>query len=112
MPRYFKEGRKYDEYRLIKVYQSAHHCEIVLQAHEEYFIGKREKSAEKTATMIARSLGIVELIKKSELEYHKTGKKVIVFDENNYISEEDEVLAYQVFYFNRRIRKKKKVKRV
>lgn len=110
MPRYFKEGRKYDEYRLLKVYQSAHHCEIILQAHEEYFLDERAKCAEKTATMIARSLGIVELVKKSKLEYYKTGKKVIVFDDDNNVSEEDEYLVHQVFYFNRRIRKNKRKK--
>ena len=109
--KYFKVGRKYDEYRLLKVDQYPHHCEIVLQAHPEYFEGKRWDNAIKTATMIAKALGIVTLQKISPPHYEKTGKMRIVFDENNYVSEEPEVLVYYVYYFSRRIRPKRKPKR-
>lgn len=110
MPRYFKVGRKYDEYRLLKVHQSTNHCEIILQAHPEYFEDERWKNAIKTATMIAKSLGIVELQKISEPHYEETGKMRIVFDENNFVSEEPEVLVYYVYYFKRRIRAKRRSK--
>lgn len=109
--KYFKVGRKYDEYRLLGVHQSKHHCEIILQAHPEYFEGKRWDNAIKTATHIAKALGIVELQKISEPHYEYTGKTIFVFDENNYVSEEPEVLVYYVYYFSRRIRPKRKPKR-
>jgi len=108
--KYFKVGRKYDEYRLLKVYQSPHHCEVILQAHPEYFENERWNNAIKTATMIAKALGIVELQKISEPHYEETGKMRIVFDENNYVSEEPEVLVYYVYYFKRRIRAKRRGK--
>ena len=109
--KYYKIGRKYDEYRLLGVEQRTYHVEVVLQAHPEYFEDKRWKAAIKTATMIAKSFGIVELVKVSEPHYTKTGKKRIVFDENNYVSEEDEVLVYYVYYFNRKHRPKRKAVR-
>lgn len=109
--KYFKVGRKYDEYRLLGVEQRTYHVEIVLQAHPEYFEGHRWKNAIKTATMIAKSFGIVELVKVSEGHITYTGKKRIVFDENNYVSEEDEYLVYHVYYFNRKHRAKRKQKR-
>lgn len=109
--KYFRINRLYDSYRLLRVDQYPHHCEIVLQGKEYQFDEKHMKGAIKCATMIAKALGIVELQKISEPHYHKTGKKVIVFDENNYVSEEDEILVYYVFYFKRRIRHKRKPKR-
>ena len=109
--RYFKIGRLYDGYRLIKADQFPHHCEIILQGKEYQFDEKRMKGAIKCATMIAKSMGIVELQKVSEPKYHKTGKKVIAFDENNFVSYEDEILVYYVFFFKRRIRHKRKPQR-
>lgn len=109
--KYFKVGRLYDGYRLIKVDQFPHHAEIILQGKPYQFDEKHMKGAIKCATMIARSLGIVELQKISEPNFHKTGKKLIVFDDENFVHEEDEILQYHVFYFNRRIRKKRKPSR-
>ena len=109
--KYFRIGRLYDGYRLLKVYQSPNHCEVILQAHPEYFEGKRWENAIKTATHIAKALGIVKLQKISEPHYTETGKMRIIFDENNYTSEEPEVLVYYVYYFARRIRPKRKPKK-
>lgn len=110
MPRYFKVGRLYDKYfRLIKLTQRQYHVEVVLQVRDIDYL-ERPKLAEQCATMIAKSFGIVKLTGKSEIQEHYTGKKVIAFDENNYVSEEEEVLYWQVFYFNRTVRPKKRPK--
>lgn len=106
--RYFKTGRRYDEYRLIKANQYKNHVEIVLESYDETYFTDRAKSAEKTATMIAKSFGIVELVKKSEVRFIQTNKMVTVIDDDGYVHEEIERFAYQVFYFNRRHRPKKK----
>lgn len=108
--KYFKVGRKYDEYRLLNVYQGKYHCEVVLQAHPEYFEGKRWENAIKTATMIAKAFGIVTLVKISEGKITYTGKKRIVFDDNNYVSEVDDYLVHHVYYFDRKHRPKRKQK--
>lgn len=110
MPRYFKEGRLYDKYfRLIKLTQRKYHVEVILQVNDIDYL-ERPKIADDCAKRIARSFGIVHLAGKSEIREHKTGKKVIVFDENNYVSEEDEILYWQVFYFNRTVRPKRRPK--
>lgn len=110
MPRYFKEGRLYDKYfRLIKLSQRKHHVEVVLQVRDIDYL-ERPKIAEQCATMIAKSFGIVKLQGKSEIRSHKTDKKVIVFDEDNRVSEEFETLYYQVFYFHRTVRPKRRSK--
>ena len=108
--RYFVVGRKYDKfYRLIKVKQYKHHIEIGLQVQEKHYL-ENAKLAEKTALMIAKAFGIVKLTKKSEIMEHHTGKKIIAFDENNYVSEVDEILYYQFFFYNRTVRPKKRPK--
>ena len=111
MPKYFKEGRLYDKYfRLIKLTQRKHHVEIVLQVKDKDYL-ERPKIADNCAKMIAKSFGRVELTGKSEIFEHTTDKKIIVFDENNYVSEEYETLYWQIFYFNRWVRPKRRNKR-
>lgn len=108
MPKYFKEGRIYDKYfRLIKLTQREHHVEVVLQVRDKDYL-ERPKIAEACATMIAKAFGKVRLDGKSEIREHKTNKKVITFDENNFVHEEFETLYWQVFYFSRWVRPKRR----
>ena len=110
MPRYFKIGRKYDSYfRLINLYQSKFHCEVVLEVDDIDYL-QRPKIADDCAKMIAKSFGIVKLVKKSEIFEHTTDKKVIVFDENNNVSEEYETKYYQIWYYDRTVRPKRRNK--
>ena len=107
MPKYFKVGRLYDKYfRLIGYEKRSHHIEIVLQVTDKDYL-TRPKIADNCAKMIAKSVGIVELIKKSEIKTHKTGRLVPYIDDEGYVSEVEEALYYQIFYFKWRRRPKK-----
>lgn len=54
--RYFKEGRKYDEYRFIAVKNARYHIEVTLESYDESYFVERAKGAFIVARQIAETI--------------------------------------------------------